>query len=73
VKVRKGIPKEKAEKVLKAQGRLTAGERVLSRMKYLSDGAAIGLKGFIQMVYAQYREILGFDYLFVGSESFSIT
>jgi len=59
VKIRKGIPKERADKALKAQGRLTVGERVLSRMKYLTEGAAIGSKGFIQTVYAQYRENLG--------------
>jgi len=59
IKTRKGIPKEQAEKALKAQGRLTVGERVLSRMKYLTDGAAIGSKGFIQTVYVQYRENLG--------------
>jgi len=59
VKIQKGIPKEKAEKALKNKGRLTVGECVLSRMKYLSDGAAIGSKGFIKAVYAQYRENLG--------------
>jgi len=59
VKIRKGIPKEKAEKALKNKGRLTVGECMLSRIKYLSEGAAIGSKGFIETIYAQYRENLG--------------
>jgi len=59
VKIRKGIPKEKAEKALKAQGRLTVGEIVLSRIKYLSEGAAIGSKGFVETIFEQQRENLG--------------
>lgn len=42
VKVRKGIPEEIVDKALKNQGQLTAGECLLSKMKYLTQGAAIG-------------------------------
>ena len=33
--------------------------RLLNRMKYLTEGAALGSKSFIKAVYAQYREIFG--------------
>ena len=59
VKIRKGIPKEKAEKALAAEGRLTAGECLLSRMKYLSEGAAIGSKSFIDTLFEKDREKFG--------------
>lgn len=59
VKIRKGIPREKAEKALAAEGRLTAGECLLSRWKYLSEGAAIGSKSFIGALFEKRRENFG--------------
>jgi len=58
-KIRKGIPKEKAEKSLEAKGKLSAGECLLSRLKYMSEGAAIGSKSFIETLFAKHREEFG--------------
>ena len=58
-KIRKGIPQEKVKNALKVEGKLTAGECLLSRLKYLSDGAAIGSKSFLDTLFAKHRESLG--------------
>ena len=59
VKIRKGIPKEIAEKALVLEGRLTAGECLLSRLKYLSEGAAIGSKVFVDALFEKHRAEFG--------------
>jgi len=59
VKIRKGIPKENAEKSLAAKGKLSAGECLLSRLKYMSEGAAIGSKSFIETLFAKHRKEFG--------------
>ena len=59
VKIRKGIPKEIAEKSLVREGRLTAGECLLSRLKYLSEGAAIGSKVFVDALFEKHRAEFG--------------
>ncbi len=59
VKIRKGIPLEKTEKSLAAKGQLTAGECLLSRLKYMSAGAAIGSKSFIETIFAKHRQEFG--------------
>lgn len=59
VKIRKGIPKEKAEKALTSEGKLTAGQCLLSRLKYLSHGSAIGSKNFIDTLFEKHREEFG--------------
>ena len=59
VKIRKGIPKEIAEKALVLEGRLTAGECLLSRLKYFSEGAVIGSKGFVDALFEKHREEFG--------------
>ena len=59
VKIRKGVLKEKAEKSLAAEGKLTAGECLLSRLKYFSDGVAIGSKSFIETLFEKHREEFG--------------
>ena len=59
VKIRKGIPTEKAEKALASEGRLTAGECLLSRLKYFSEGVAIGSKSFIETLFEKHREEFG--------------
>ncbi len=59
VKIRKGIPREVAEKALAAEGKLTAGECLLSRLKYFSEGAAIGSKSFVDALFKKHREEFG--------------
>ena len=59
VKIRKGISKEKAEKALASEGKLTARECLLSRLKYLSHGSAIGSRSFIEALFEKYREGFG--------------
>jgi len=59
IKIRKGIPQRKTEKSLAAKGKLTAGECLLSRLKYMSDGAAIGSKSFIETLFAKHRKEFG--------------
>ena len=58
-KIRKGIPQKKVKNALKAEGKLTAGESLLSRLKYLSDGAAIGSESFLDTLFAKYQESFG--------------
>ena len=59
VKIRKGISKEKAEKVLASEGKLTAREYLLSRLKFLSHGSAIGSRSFIDALFEKHREEFG--------------
>jgi hypothetical protein len=59
VKVRKGIPKEIAEKALARDGKLTAGECLLSHLKCLTEGAAIGSKGFVDALFEKHRAEFG--------------
>ena len=59
VKIRKGIPKEESEKALAAEGKLRAGESLLGRQKYFSDGQAIGSKSFIEAVFKKNRTQFG--------------
>ena len=59
VKIRKGIPEEIVDEALKHKGQLTAGERLLSRVKYLTEGAAIGSEGFVKSFYRQYQDNFG--------------
>ena len=44
---------------MRERGLDDVAQGVLSRGKYLSEGAAIGSKSFIQALYAQYRENFG--------------
>jgi len=59
VKIRKGIPAEQAEKTLKNQGVLPSREMLMSRIKYFSEGAAIGGKSFVAGVFAKNRKLFG--------------
>jgi len=59
VKIRKGVPSEIAKTTLKNQGMLRPKELALSRVKYFSEGAAIGSKSFIAGVFAKNRKLFG--------------
>jgi len=59
VKIRKGVPGEKAEESLKNQGMLPPNELLLSRVKYFSEGVAIGSRSFVAGVFAKNRTFFG--------------
>ena len=59
VKIRKGIPAKIVDEALKNKGELGVGVCLLSRMKYLSAGAAVGSKSFIESLYEQHRKVFG--------------
>jgi len=59
VKIRKGVPAEKAEESLRNQGMLPPKELVLSRAKYLSDGLAIGSQSFVAGLFKKHRKFFG--------------
>jgi len=59
VKIRKGVPAEKAEASLRNQGVLPTRELLLSRAKYLSEGAAIGSRSFVAGLFAKHRTFFG--------------
>ena len=49
------LPREKALEVLAAGGRLTKADFVRCRVRYFTDGAAIGTKGFVESVFQHCR------------------
>ena len=54
--VRAGISREQVAKVWAAGGKLTLPQLLRCRVRYLTDGLAIGSAGFIQRVFASTRE-----------------
>jgi len=59
VKIRQGVPTEKAEESLKDQGMMPPKELVLSRAKYLSEGLAIGSQSFVASLFEKHRKFFG--------------
>jgi len=58
-RVRKGFKRKDVEKVLKNGGKLTFGEALRCRVRYLSDGIAVGSRGFVDGIFEQSRELFG--------------
>jgi len=56
---RQGIPKEEAKKVLEKGGQLSLSELLRCRVRYFSDGVAIGSRSFVEGVFARRREHFG--------------
>ena len=56
---RLGMTREEVEQVLEGGGELSVGEILLCRVRYLTDGAAIGGAEFLQQVFEENREIFG--------------
>lgn len=56
---RQGMSKEQVEAVLKAGGKLSRAELLHCRVRWFSDGVAIGGKGFVEGVFQGCRECFG--------------
>jgi REP element-mobilizing transposase RayT len=56
---RKGIAKAKVRKVLEDGGKLGLAELLRCRVRYFSDGVAIGSRGFVEGVFTDCREQFG--------------
>jgi REP element-mobilizing transposase RayT len=56
---RKGVPKEKVKEVLKAGGKLGLAELLRCRVRYFSDGVAIGNRPFVEGFFNERREHFG--------------
>ena len=56
---RKGFSKERVEAVLKSGGKLSRAELLRCRVRWFSDGVAIGSKGFVEGVFTKCRGHFG--------------
>jgi len=59
VKAKVGVPKDKVKVELARRGRLTRCQQLRHRIRYLTDGAALGCRSFVDAVFAQNREKFG--------------
>lgn len=57
--LRKGISKEEAEKERAKEGEISFGKLLRCRIRYFTDGAVIGSKGFVDEAFAKSRERFG--------------
>ncbi len=56
---RKGFSKERVEAVLKGGGKLSRADLLRCRVRWFSDGVAIGSKGFVEGIFTRCREHFG--------------
>jgi hypothetical protein len=56
---KKGFSKERVEAVLKSGGKLSRAELLRCRVRWFSDGVAIGSKGFVEGVFQGCRSFFG--------------
>ncbi|MGD9417546.1 MAG: chemotaxis protein CheW, partial [Verrucomicrobiota bacterium JB025] len=56
---RQGVDREAARKVLNQGGKLRRSELLRCRVRYFSDGVAIGSKGFVEGVFQAGRDHFG--------------
>lgn len=54
---RRGVSQDKLEGVRKRAGGLSRGELIRCRVRYFTDGVAIGGKGFIEALFRERREV----------------
>ncbi|MGV3662597.1 MAG: transposase [Prosthecobacter sp.] len=57
--VRAGVSVEKVRAVLAERGKLSPGELVRLRVRYFTDGLALGSREFVEEVFAANRELFG--------------
>jgi hypothetical protein len=58
-RTKRGFSKERVEAVLKGGGKLTRAELLRCRVRWFSDGVAIGSKGFVEGIFARCRGHFG--------------
>ena len=58
-KTKKGFSKERVEAVLKGGGKLSRADLLRCRVRWFSDGVAIGSKGFVEGVFNGCRSYFG--------------
>ena len=58
-KLKKGFSKERVEAVLKSGGKLSRADLLRCRVRWFSDGVAIGSKGFVEWVFQGCRSYFG--------------
>ena len=56
---KKGFSKERVEAVLKSGGKLSRADLLLCRVRWFSDGMAIGSKGFVEAIFTRCRGHFG--------------
>ena len=59
VRVRKGFKREEVEKVLAKGGKLSFGESLRCKVRYLNDGMVFGTRGFVDKVFLEARARFG--------------
>ncbi len=59
VKTKKGISMKKGKNELADDGCLPACQKLRSRIRYLSEGAVVGSKGFVDALYEKNRKLFG--------------
>ena len=57
--VRKGIAAAEVDKVLESNGKLPLPELLRCRVRYFTDGMAIGCKAFVERVFNENRGLFG--------------
>jgi putative transposase len=57
--VRRGVSAERVREVLEKKGKLTLAELVRCKVRYFSDGGAIGSKEFVNELFEGQRELFG--------------
>ena len=58
-KGRRGMAKEKVQKVMEQGGKLSLGELLRCRVRYFSDGVAIGSRSYVDGVFSEWRGQFG--------------
>jgi len=58
-RVRKGFKREEVQKVLARGGKLSVGEALRCRLRYLTDGLVFGRRCFVNEVFEKVREYFG--------------
>jgi hypothetical protein len=58
-KTKKGFSKERVEAVLKSGGKLSRADLLRCRVRWFSDGVAIGSKGFVEGIFKGCRSCFG--------------
>ena len=59
VPLRRGISREEVLRMIRSQGQITLNEYLHCRVRYFSDGVALGSRGFVEGVFDKFRDHFG--------------